>query len=133
MIKFIMTRIALEQFAILNDNIPEGEMSLTTGLEFQASKNGQSVACIAKFTYSDSADNPQLKFVLRCEFGIHPEDAGRFNKDGKTTIPSSVLKLFAMHTVGIARGVLFSKTEGSQWSSAILPPINVDNVIDLKE
>lgn len=133
MIRFRMDRISVEQFAMLSDNIPEGGMTLATGLEFQISGDGQAVACKAKFTFADSAEAPKLMLELRCEFAIHSDDAASFSKDGKTAIPPSVLKLFAMHTVGTARGVLFAKTEGSPWSAVILPPINVDQMIDEME
>lgn len=132
MVRFQMTRIAVEQFALLSDRMPDNDISLSTELSFQYSDEGQGIACIAKFLFR-ADDKDVAVLVCRCEFGIHPDDAKSFVKDGEVRLPKSLLKFLALHTVGTARGILYCKTEGTPFSQMILPPINVDRMIDGEE
>ena len=70
-----------------------------------------------------------MVLAINCEFEIHNEDFKELRKDGKTIIPKALLELFAVHTIGTARGVLFCKTESTQFNNVIIPPINVSELI----
>lgn len=66
---------------------------------------------------------------VTCEFEIHEEDWEKLNNNEEVVIPKELLEYFAVHTVGTARGVLFCKTESTQFNNVIIPPINVADLI----
>lgn len=129
MIHFQMTKITVPQFAILADKVPPGKIAISTGIKFQFTHDMHRIACITKFTFSESG-HPFMMLETRCEFSILPEDSEKMIKDGKPAPPKDFLKHLAMHSVGTARGILAMKTEGTQFTSMILPPINVDKILE---
>ena len=54
---------------------------------------------------------------------------GYIKQDNKIIIPKELLAHFGVHTIGTARGILHCKTEGTQFNTFILPPINVSERI----
>lgn len=129
MVRFNMSRIAVSQFAILSENMPQGEMNMLTEISFQYSSESRQIACEAgfRFTYEDETI---LVLKVQCEFRIHESDwAGFVRKDG-VGIPKSVLEILAVHTIGTSRGVLFCKTEGTAFNSLMIPPLNVARMME---
>lgn len=126
--KFRMVKINVGQFAILADEIPEGNIDYSIGLGFRYSIEGKRIA--VEFSYAYEADgNKFLLLEMSCEFEIHTEDWDKAVVDGVLTIPKVMLEFFATQTVGTARGILFCKTEGTPFNHMILPPINVSKMI----
>jgi len=125
MTRFRMTKIAIEQFAILAKSLPEEGISLTTELAFEYSTEAQAIACTATFDFFTSVQ-PILKLACKCEFKIHPDDWKDIESsiDG-AGIPRFIMELFAVHTIGTSRGILFCKTEGTAFNALTIPPINV--------
>ena len=67
---------------------------------------------------------------LSCEFDIHPEDWETMVKDDEVKVSKETLCYLAAQTVGVARGVLYCKTEATPFDELILPPINVAEMIN---
>ena len=128
MVKFRMTGVAIDQFAILADeyeNVKEWQVDVDLISSF--SLDPLEAAIKMKFLFRHQ-DTKILVLELTCRFKI--DGAEEFEvKDGKMIIPSGFLDHLVMHTVGTARGVLVCKTEGTPYSQYILPPINVTNMI----
>ena len=124
MIQFRMSRISVEQFAILVEEAPQAEVVVDTDVSFGVLPNKNIVA--VKFNISFTHEEKKLLVMeLHCYFNVHPEDWKSFEKENKVVIPKDLLAHFAMHTVGTARGVLFCKTEGTLYNQFIIPPMNV--------
>ena len=131
--RFMMNRIAVEQFAILSKNLPAENISLSTELSFQYSVETSQIGCTASFMFNHEGELLLLLSVV-CEFVIHPDDWAEFNeKGGEFAIPKSLLELLAVHTIGTSRGILFCKTEGTPFSELMIPPLNGREMIDEQE
>ncbi|MBQ2784096.1 MAG: hypothetical protein IJE99_03760 [Alistipes sp.] len=124
MIGFRMLNIQVEQFAILGNDMPSGEIGFNTSLSFGVNP---SIAGVRVTTRYELVSNEERLVILElsCSFEIFRENWDALIADGKLTLPKEFLAHLAMHSVGTARGVLFSKTEGTIFSQYILPPINI--------
>lgn len=129
MIRFRMFKINVEQFAIFVEDMPQGQdaFSLETRLQFKISDEHK-IAPVARFLFANK-NQPILVIEVCCEFDIHPEDWKAMLKGTVVTIPKETLSYLAAQTVGVARGVLYCKTEGTPFWALILPPINVASMI----
>ena len=127
MTRFKMSRITVDQFAILTDNLPD-QVSMNMSYRFKYAENGRKVAVEIVFTFL----NETVKIMtlqLTCEFEINEEDYKTFITDNIVTIPKDLLEYFVVHTIGTARGVMHCKTEGTPFNGIIIPPINVSDSI----
>ncbi len=136
MVQFRMSRISVEQFAILVEEAPQAEIVVDSDVSFGVIPNKQVVAVKFNITFTHE-DKKLLVMELHCYFNVRPEDWKKFEKENNVVIPKDLLAHFAMHSVGTARGVLYCKTEGTLYNQFIIPPMNVaeripeDIVIDL--
>ncbi len=58
-----------------------------------------------------------------------PKDWDSLISDDVITFRKNDLGFFANQTVGVARGIMFCKTEGTPFSQYILPPVNLESLI----
>lgn len=136
MVQFRMSRISVEQFAILVEEAPQAEIVVDSDVSFGVIPNKQVVVVKFNITFTHE-DKKLLVMELHCYFNVRSEDWKKFEKENKVVISKDLLAHFAMHTVGTARGVLYCKTEGTLYNQFIIPPMNVaeripeDIVIDL--
>lgn len=70
-----------------------------------------------------------LKIQVSCHFKIEEGSWNQFIQENKLIIPKSFLAHIAMITTGTTRGVLFAKTESTQFSKFIVPTLNVVELI----
>ena len=129
MIRFRMAKINVDQFAILADKAPYEGVSYSVGIGFNVAANASRIACVftIDFTFSE---RPILKLSITCEFDVHEEDWNNHIKDDTLSISKEELGFFSNQTVGTARGILFCKTENSDFRDYILPPINLTDILD---
>lgn len=127
MTRFKMSRITVDQFAILADNLPD-QISMNMSYRFKYAENGRKVAVEIIFTFL----NKTVKIMtlqLTCEFEINEEDYKTFITNNVVTIPKDLLEYFVVHTIGTARGIMHCKTEGTPFNGIIIPPINVSGTV----
>ncbi|MBQ3734344.1 MAG: hypothetical protein II859_10325 [Bacteroidales bacterium] len=123
-----MRQIRVNQFAILSDDAPNGEIPVEFGVQFKTDTVGKWIAVAFKTQYMNGSA-PMLLLEIQCDFQVKPEDWDSLVNDGKLVFPIEFLRHIALHTVGSARGILFCKTEGSPFSRFILPPVNLETMI----
>lgn len=128
MIRFRMAKINISQFAILADSVPSEGISYTVGLRFSGATNVKRIGCefYIEFIHNEKTI---LKLIIFCEFDIMPEDWNRRIDNDKLIIKKEELGYFANQTVGVARGVIFCKTENTPFNQFIIPPINLTKLI----
>ena len=132
-ILFKMTKIKVEQFAILTDIDYENHknISLKTIMNVSFASEIHSISVDIRFVFH--CDDVQIIVLeVRCNFEVDEEGWKKFNANGEFDIPDDFLGHLALHTVGTARGILFCKTEGTKYASLILPPINVMHLLKNK-
>lgn len=133
MIRFRMVKISVGQFAILADTMPQGDMSYTVNVGFKVASNAKRIACEFGVVFETSAgDGISEKILLleeTCEFDIHPDDWKGLIENNQMTVSPTELCMLANQTVGVARGILYCKTENTPFTQFILPPINLTTLI----
>lgn len=133
MIRFRMAKISVKQFAILTDTVPTDGLSYIVGMQFKTATEFRRVGCefSVEFAHDDKAI---LKLTIFCEFDIQPDDWAEHIIENALLITKEDLGYFANQTVGVARGIMFCKTESTPFCQFIVPPINLTELIkeDLK-
>ena len=128
-LNFLMRRIRVNQFAILTNDAPTGEIPVEFGIQFKTDIAGKWIAVAFKTQYLNGT-TPLLLLEVQCDFQVKPEDWDSLSTDGKLVFPIRFLRHIALHPVGPARGILFCKTEGSPFNSFILPLVNLEALIN---
>lgn len=128
MLNFRMAKINVAQFAILADTAPTDGISYSVGIGFRSATNAKRIGCDFSVEFIHD-DKPLIKLGVFCEFDILPEDWDNRVKDCLLTITKDELGFFANQTVGVARGIMYCKTEGTPFNQFIIPPINLDKAI----
>lgn len=126
MTKFRMFGIHLDQFAILCEDCKD-EVGMNVSLNFKYGDEGKKVACVVAFDFTSESEKVMV-LKMTCEFEIQVDDWKTLHNDKEVVIPKDLLEFFAVHTIGTARGVLFCKTESTQFNYIVIPPINVSEM-----
>lgn len=126
--RFRMVRINLNQFAILADKLPD-TTNVNISLSFLYSLKAKRIAGVINVNILNPEGNLVIKMELNCEFEFHNEDWPSFIRESKFVVSPEVLRYLGSQAVGVARGVLFCKTEGTPFASIVLPPVNVAEMI----
>lgn len=121
-----MFGIHLNQFAILKNESKE-ELGMNVSLNFKYADEGKKIACVVAFNFLSDAEKVMV-LGLTCEFEIQEDDWKTLRKENEIIIPKNLLDFFAVHTIGTARGVLFCKTENTQFNYVVIPPVNVSEM-----
>lgn len=129
MIRFRMAQINVDQFAILADTLPHEGLSYTLNIGFSGAPEAKRLACAFSIEFKHY-ESPILKLGIICEFDIHKEDWDSCTNGDIITISKEHLGFFANQTVGTARGILFCKTEGTDFRKLILPPVDLTKLLD---
>jgi hypothetical protein len=128
-IGFGLSGIKTEQFAIFKENYDVKKVSeLITDLAFAVSPDTKILSTIATFSFQQRKKT-FIKLEVTCQFVIIEEAWESFAIDNNVTIPKQFLEHMAMLTVGTCRGILFTKTEGTEFNRFLLPTINVSKMV----
>ncbi|MCF8428545.1 MAG: hypothetical protein K9G64_00325 [Bacteroidia bacterium] len=126
---FELKGIKTEQFAIMEENyVPKKETGLGTELQFKLNQTNKQIAVFLGFEFIQGK-KIFLKIQVSCHFQIEDGSWNSFIKENKVIIPKGFLAHLAMITTGTSRGVLFAKTEATQFSKFIVPTLNVEEMI----
>jgi hypothetical protein len=128
-IAFFMNQISVNQFAILGKEVPNEDITMDLSIQFKTDKENRCIAMVLLVKYLKDADL-LLMLELLCGFKVKPEDWDACINGDNLVFPQKFLRHIAVHTVGTARGVLYCKTENTPFNVFILPPINVDKMIN---
>lgn len=126
MIEFRMQQIKIEQFAILSEKVPS-EFNIETNFTIGTDTTKRLIAVRLRINYCVEG-NVLLTLTMVCVFSIDTGSWKQLIVENKIVIPRGFLVHMAVHTLGTARGILFVKSEGSEWQNRILPPTNVDKM-----
>lgn len=129
MMKFRMAGIKVPQYAFLADSLSEGEIGFSVGMYFRYSVEGRRVACGVKCEFKSKEEKLLVSEVF-CEFEIATDDWNNAISGNMVTIPKGMLEIFGTQTIGVVRGILYSKSEGGPGTGLILPPINVTELVN---
>lgn len=128
-INFSIVRVTTEQFAIIEEAFKESSpINLNTTLRFALDKENRVVAVFVLFKFEQN-EIPFIKLDVSCHFAIELESWSTFVANETVVIPKGFMTHLGMITVGTARGVLHTKTEGTRFNNFVLPTINVNELV----
>jgi hypothetical protein len=125
LIEFRLAGIKTTEFAKFEKNfISNTEYEVVTNLGFGYFEKENIVEVNAKFTF-EYDDKPVIVIAVSCYFQMIQWDE-YFTPDTKSLLlPKNFAQHISVITVGTARGILHTKTEGDILNTLILPSINV--------
>lgn len=126
--RFKMEQIKINQFAILSKETT-GDLKLGISLGMGVDKQQRSVDVQLETRYAE-ANELKVLLQITCSFSVHPDDWSAMQKGDKVVLPKQFLAHLVMHTFGTARGVLYCKTEDTPYQRFILPPTNVEQLVE---
>jgi hypothetical protein len=128
-IRFSLIKISTDQFVIIPGSFKSGEaVNFKTGLKFGADKASKLISVKASFQFEQQTI-PFLIVEASCFFKIEPKDWNEFVQEGEIVVPKSIITHFSMLTVGTVRGILHSKTEGTNFNGFVIPTINITELV----
>lgn len=132
-VEFMLVKLSTDQFALLRDMyIPDAPVGVYTQLSFGADEKEMIVAVSASFRFeSDDKKVPFIILETKAYFHIKPDSwESMYNAETNTL---SLEKGFTRHlsviVVGTSRGILHTRTEGTDLTHVILPLINVEEIL----
>jgi hypothetical protein len=126
-IGFQLIAIHTEQFAIIEQEF-DSNKPLEFAVNFNVAKNdNQKLVSVLFSTRFMDEDRPIMILECSCHFKLAEESWAQFVKQESTTliIPKAFITHLAVITVGTARGILHSKTEGTKFNGYLLPTLNL--------
>ena len=127
-IPYKIEKIETNQFAIFPDKVVNGaEVSIEVNSGFSAGELLSPLKNVVNVQYKQNG-NLILVLEISCFFTISEEGQESVRKEGK--IPVDFLRYMGSFSVGIARGVIHARTEGTVLNPIVLPPINLNDAID---
>ena len=129
-IPFNLVKIETIEFATLSDNFKElkrEEHPVKIGLNISfgtKSSKDNSLACSITIIFKQK-DIPFLKIQTACLFIIQSDFWDNSLIDRTLHIPKKIADHMAVLSLGVTRGVLHAKTEGSEFNKFIIPQINI--------
>lgn len=130
-IGFSLQGIKTEQYAIFEEDYnPKKEIGLGTELQFKLDQNSRQIGVVLGFEFVHGK-KVFLKIQVSCHFQVEEKSWSTFIKEKgrKIVVPKGFLAHVGAITTGTARGILFAKTEGTQFSKFILPTLNVAEMV----
>jgi hypothetical protein len=128
-VKFALIKINTDQFAIIESAYKkDNEVNLKIGLQFGANRENKIISVKVSIQF-EQEDIPFLIIEASCFFGIEPTDWDTFIQETAIVVPKSVITHFCVLTVGTVRGILHSKTEGTNYNGFVVPTINVTELV----
>ena len=127
---FSLQGIKTEQFAVFSENFNlKKEVSFGTGLEFKIDQINKQIGVFFEVEFTQGK-KVFIKISVSCHFKIKQESWKAFLIDtDNLKIEKGFLCHLAMLTLGTTRGILFAKTEGTEFSKFIIPTINIHEII----
>ena len=128
---FTLQEIKTEQFASFEDYYTlKKETDLSTELQFKVDHKNKQIGVFLGFEFLQGK-KVFLKIQVSCHFEIEESSWNNFiqKTEAKIVVPKGFLSHLAMITTGTTRGILFSKTESTIFSTFIVPTLNVAEMI----
>lgn len=129
MIGFRLIKIVTEQFAVIEQEINEKEITLHAAVDFGIDSKNKIVGSFCRFKFN-TTDKTFIVIDVKCEFKVRKQEWEMFINENTINFPAGFLRHLATITVGTTRGVLHAKTENTNFNKYFLPTINVNDFVN---
>lgn len=127
-IPYKIEKIETTQFAIFPDKVVNGaEVSIEVNSGFSFGDDLSPLKNVTSVQYKQG-DALILVLEIVCYYALSDDGQEALRKVGK--IPADFLRYIGSFSIGIARGVIHARTDGTVLSPIILPPVNLNETID---
>lgn len=128
-IPFILKHLNIDNFKSDVNKFQIGmTVNVNSGFSFSVDFKERLVRCISEYSYIQE-ERTFLKLELSAIFEIEEDAFNSMIKEDRLTIPVFFLRYIATFSVGVARGVILSKTEETVLNSLFLPQMNLVETI----
>lgn len=128
-LSYRLSKIETRQFAIFPEAFGSGEaIEVDAELAFAPNADRTDIRSVITLKYMQK-ERLLMVLELACVFNIAPKSWDEMKKDGHWVVPVDFLRYMGTITVGTARGVLHTKTEGTVLNTYLLPPINLMELV----
>jgi hypothetical protein len=131
LIRFMFSKIVTNEFAVTGEKFDETrEYRVTVNLGFGLDKDQRVVNCSLK-AFIHQEERLLTVVGVTCAYKVLPEDWDRtYKNDTQSFVLSKISGLYlAGLTVSTVRGILHGKTESLPINAALLPMINVQELV----
>lgn len=131
-VEFTLQGIKTEQFAILEENYShKKEADLGTEIQVKLDQKNRQIVVFLGLEFLQGK-KVFMKIQISCYFTVAENAWKGFirHESSKLVIPKGLLAHLAMITTDTTRGVLFAKTESTQFSKFIVPALNIAEMIN---
>ncbi len=126
-IPYRIERIETVQFAAFPEsNVVGQDIAINTTVGFSIKSDLSNIRNTLKINYVQG-EKLLLIVEINCYFAIDKEGVEAIKEKGN--VPVDFLRYMGTISVGIARGVIHVKTEGTTLNAVVLPPINLVEMI----
>ena len=125
-VPYRISKINTRQFAVFPNNFTSENVEVTTTMDFNVKKKLDEIRCICEVRYQNQ-EKVVMTVEVACFFGISPDGVETLKRDNRISL--DFLRYMGAIVVGIMRGIIHAKTEGTVVNQIVLPPINLDKVI----
>jgi hypothetical protein len=128
-IRFALAKINTDQFAMIESAFKKDEkVNLKLTLLFGSNKDENLISVKTSFQFEQQII-PFLIIEATCFFKIEPNDWKCFEQGTEIIVPKNIITHFSALTVGTVRGILHTKTEGTNFNGFIIQPVNVTELV----
>jgi hypothetical protein len=130
-----LLKLSTEQFAWYIENLPpdknKTELTMNNSIGFGVEPSKNVIGCIFKFELLNSDDLPVLIVEVNVHFAVEPEVFGKLlnKKKRQFKLPFESACHILSITIGSARGILHTKTEGTVVNGLHIPLLNTEAFI----
>lgn len=125
-IKFFIDKISTKQFALIEEAFSKNEeIEVNSDIKIAVDKSKFVLTLVNSFRFIQKGC-PFLIIEIQIDFVISQDSwKALIEQEGKIVIPKSFIVHLAMIAAGTARGIIHAKTEGTNFNSVILQPVDV--------
>jgi len=128
-VKFAFVKINTDQFAIIDSAFKkEDNVNFKIGLQFGANRDNCVISVKTSILFVQNED-PFLIIEASCFFKIEPNDWKTLGHENEIIVPKHIMTHFSVLSVGTVRGILHSKTEGTNFNGFVVPTINITELV----
>jgi hypothetical protein len=129
--EFALVGIKTNQFAIISEKYSQdSNTSVELKFDFDVDKEKHHLALISAFNYIQN-NSVVIKLEVVCLYKISDTSWSEcYNeKEDKVIFPKNFITHLSALTIGTARGILHTKTEGTLYNKHLIPIIDVSNLL----
>lgn len=127
-IDYRLAKISTALFETKENGLNDDEGEFQTEVQFSYNDSQHTLCCRINVNLTQEKQLI-MSSILDCFFEITPDSIEKMKHDENIVIPAQILIQFASLGYGTMRGVIHSKTEGTDFNRFILPPMYFHTII----